>query len=246
MHDRPRRRPQAVAHDRPLPHWSQRHRRPDDRLVHPEPRERRRTEDRGPHRPDVHSRQSLPAAVRALPRRPRQEQPADRREDLPALRPCSSRRPTGRRCAGTRTVQGCGSTSARDTARASRRASVRARGGRRWRREASIRLRPSDICWWAGCWSGCTRASAPTRRAISRWPATEAPPGGMVRPLPCNGPSPVLHATNRATGPPCSVCGHRQHVRHNPPFVTRPWTVTAAGRAKPPWRAARLRALRPA
>ena len=26
-------------------------------------------------------------------------------------------------------------------------------------------------------------------------------------------------------------CGHRQHVRHDPPFVTRPWTVTAAGRA---------------
>ena len=26
-------------------------------------------------------------------------------------------------------------------------------------------------------------------------------------------------------------CGHRQHVRHNPPFVTRPWTVTAADRA---------------
>ena len=26
-------------------------------------------------------------------------------------------------------------------------------------------------------------------------------------------------------------CAHRQHVRHNPPFVTRPWTVTAAGRA---------------
>ncbi len=26
-------------------------------------------------------------------------------------------------------------------------------------------------------------------------------------------------------------CGHRQHVRHDPPFVSRPWTVTAAGRA---------------
>ena len=26
-------------------------------------------------------------------------------------------------------------------------------------------------------------------------------------------------------------CGHRQHVRHDPPFVNRPWTVTAAGRA---------------
>ena len=26
-------------------------------------------------------------------------------------------------------------------------------------------------------------------------------------------------------------CSHRQHVRHDPPFVSRPWTVTAAGRA---------------
>lgn len=26
-------------------------------------------------------------------------------------------------------------------------------------------------------------------------------------------------------------CGHRQHVRHDPPFVNRPWTVTAVGRA---------------
>jgi tellurite methyltransferase len=25
-------------------------------------------------------------------------------------------------------------------------------------------------------------------------------------------------------------CGHRQHVRHNPPFINRPWTETAAGR----------------
>ena len=25
-------------------------------------------------------------------------------------------------------------------------------------------------------------------------------------------------------------CGHRQHVRHRPPFIQRPWVVTAAGR----------------
>ena len=26
-------------------------------------------------------------------------------------------------------------------------------------------------------------------------------------------------------------CGHRQHVRHNPPFTNRPWVETEAGRA---------------
>jgi hypothetical protein len=25
-------------------------------------------------------------------------------------------------------------------------------------------------------------------------------------------------------------CGHNQHVRHNPPGVSRPWVMTAAGR----------------
>ena len=25
-------------------------------------------------------------------------------------------------------------------------------------------------------------------------------------------------------------CGHNQHVRHNPPFVNRPWVVTEQGR----------------
>ena len=25
-------------------------------------------------------------------------------------------------------------------------------------------------------------------------------------------------------------CGHFQHVRHNPPFVNRPWVITEAGR----------------
>jgi hypothetical protein len=25
-------------------------------------------------------------------------------------------------------------------------------------------------------------------------------------------------------------CGHQQHVRHNPPWVNRPWVMTAAGR----------------
>ena len=25
-------------------------------------------------------------------------------------------------------------------------------------------------------------------------------------------------------------CGHNQHVRHNPPFVNRPWVVTERGR----------------
>jgi hypothetical protein len=28
------------------------------------------------------------------------------------------------------------------------------------------------------------------------------------------------------------ACGHRQHVRHNPPLVSRPWVETAAGRAR--------------
>jgi hypothetical protein len=27
-------------------------------------------------------------------------------------------------------------------------------------------------------------------------------------------------------------CGHGQHVRHRPPFHTRPWTLTAEGRAE--------------
>ena len=26
-------------------------------------------------------------------------------------------------------------------------------------------------------------------------------------------------------------CGHNQHVRHNPPFVQRPWVIREAGRA---------------
>lgn len=26
------------------------------------------------------------------------------------------------------------------------------------------------------------------------------------------------------------ACGHRQHVRHKPPFVNRPWAASAAGR----------------
>jgi hypothetical protein len=26
-------------------------------------------------------------------------------------------------------------------------------------------------------------------------------------------------------------CGHNQHVRHNPPLVSRPWVQTAEGRA---------------
>ena len=25
-------------------------------------------------------------------------------------------------------------------------------------------------------------------------------------------------------------CGHGQHVRHNPPWLTRPWVITAEGR----------------
>ncbi|HXR25721.1 MAG TPA: DUF3565 domain-containing protein [Candidatus Binataceae bacterium] len=25
-------------------------------------------------------------------------------------------------------------------------------------------------------------------------------------------------------------CGHNQHVRHDPPFQTRPWVLTAEGR----------------
>lgn len=26
-------------------------------------------------------------------------------------------------------------------------------------------------------------------------------------------------------------CGHGQHVRHNPPWISRPWVITAEGRA---------------
>lgn len=26
-------------------------------------------------------------------------------------------------------------------------------------------------------------------------------------------------------------CGHTQHVRHQPPWINRPWTTTEAGRA---------------
>lgn len=26
------------------------------------------------------------------------------------------------------------------------------------------------------------------------------------------------------------VCGHHQHVRHDPPWIERPWVVTAEGR----------------
>lgn len=25
-------------------------------------------------------------------------------------------------------------------------------------------------------------------------------------------------------------CGHFQHVRHNPPFINRPWVITQSGR----------------
>ncbi|MDX1416391.1 MAG: DUF3565 domain-containing protein [Candidatus Promineifilaceae bacterium] len=28
------------------------------------------------------------------------------------------------------------------------------------------------------------------------------------------------------------ICGHTQHVRHNPPFVERPWVLTAEGRER--------------
>jgi hypothetical protein len=27
------------------------------------------------------------------------------------------------------------------------------------------------------------------------------------------------------------ACGHRQHMRHKPPLVERPWVLTSAGRA---------------
>jgi len=27
-------------------------------------------------------------------------------------------------------------------------------------------------------------------------------------------------------------CGHNQHVRHNPPWINRPWVVTPEGRAE--------------
>jgi hypothetical protein len=28
------------------------------------------------------------------------------------------------------------------------------------------------------------------------------------------------------------ACGHRQHVRHNPPLVERPWVMTETGRRR--------------
>ena len=28
------------------------------------------------------------------------------------------------------------------------------------------------------------------------------------------------------------ACGHPQHVRHNPPFVSRPWVLTPEGRER--------------
>lgn len=27
-------------------------------------------------------------------------------------------------------------------------------------------------------------------------------------------------------------CGHKQHIRHNPPWMNRPWVVTSEGRKK--------------
>ncbi|MCG8393079.1 MAG: DUF3565 domain-containing protein [Pseudomonadales bacterium] len=27
-------------------------------------------------------------------------------------------------------------------------------------------------------------------------------------------------------------CGHRQHVRHQPPFINRPWVTTQSGRER--------------
>lgn len=27
-------------------------------------------------------------------------------------------------------------------------------------------------------------------------------------------------------------CGHTQHVRHNPPWINRPWVITPEGRAE--------------
>ena len=32
------------------------------------------------------------------------------------------------------------------------------------------------------------------------------------------------------------ACGHFQHVRHDPPWINRPWTQTPAGRAGVPGR----------
>ena len=28
------------------------------------------------------------------------------------------------------------------------------------------------------------------------------------------------------------ACGHNQHVRHDPPWINRPWVVTREGRAR--------------
>ena len=28
------------------------------------------------------------------------------------------------------------------------------------------------------------------------------------------------------------ACGHNQHVRHNPPWINRPWVITPQGRSE--------------
>lgn len=43
---------------------------------------------------------------------------------------------------------------------------------------------------------------------------------------------PIIDFGLGSDGDPVAVlgCGHSQHVRHNPPFINRPWVVTQEGR----------------
>jgi hypothetical protein len=46
--------------------------------------------------------------------------------------------------------------------------------------------------------------------------------------------SPIVGYVQDEVGDWCAIlhCGHLQHVRHNPPFVNRPWVNSTAGRAQ--------------
>lgn len=47
-------------------------------------------------------------------------------------------------------------------------------------------------------------------------------------------PQPITDFIQDAEGHWVAIlaCGHRQHVRHNPPLVERPWVLTPSGRAE--------------
>jgi tellurite resistance-related uncharacterized protein len=44
---------------------------------------------------------------------------------------------------------------------------------------------------------------------------------------------PIVEFGLGSDGDPVAIlsCGHSQHVRHNPPFINRPWVVTQEGRS---------------